>query len=122
MKKNYFLIFIIIVSISLIGCNKQVFDGSRTSNDKQFLLEYDILNDTKTHNIQLEEGDIIAVFIENISGRLDITVADVDGTEIYRGNNASSGKFNLTIPKTNTYTFIVIGKKAKGSVGFMVTE
>ncbi len=118
------LIIILIISIFAFGCNssKQVFDGSRTSNDNQFIFEYDILNDTKTHNMLLEEGAIVAVAIDNVSGRLDIIVAGSDGVEIYRGNNASSGEFKLIIPKTNTYNFSVTGKDAKGSVSFTVTD
>lgn len=49
-------------------------------------------------------------------------MTNVDGQEIYRGDNASSGKFSLKIPKTGTYKFAVTGSKAKSGVSFKVAE
>lgn len=47
-------------------------------------------------------------------------MANVEGQELYRGDNASSGKFSLKIPKRGTYK--VAGSKAKGGVSFKVAE
>ena len=119
--------FIVSILISLVlivaGCgNESVFDSSRSSNDKQFIMNYSTLNDIKTHEMKLKEGTIVNVIIRNESGRIDILVANVEGQEIYRGDNASSGKFSLKIPKTGTYKFSVAGSKAKGGVSFKVAE
>jgi hypothetical protein len=123
MKRSYLLIIAsLVVLIIAAGCTKQVFSGSFTGNDKQFIMDYSVLNCTKTHEIKLQEGTAINAIIENKSGRLSILVADANGEEIYRGDNAASGKFSLTIPKTETYKFSVTGSKAKGSVSFKVAE
>lgn len=66
------LIVLILISFILIvtGCAKEsVFDGSRTSNDIQFIMDYSILNDTMTHEMKLKEGTIVNVIIQNESGR-----------------------------------------------------
>lgn len=115
------LINIMILSC-LAGCAESTFDGSCTGNDVQFIMEYSVLNDTEYHEMKLERDEIIDVKIENTSGRIDILVADVEGNEIYRGNDAVTGKFKLTIPKSSTYKFTVSGKDAKGSVSFKVIE
>lgn len=122
MKKSSLLIIIFIFIMAITaGCDKQpTFDGSRTSNDVQFIMEYSVLNDTKTHEMELKQGSIIDVIIENKSGRLDIIVKSADGQEIYRGNNASSDKFSINIQKTGKYKFLVTGAKAKGSISFKV--
>lgn len=99
-----------------------MFDGSRTSNDVQFVMNCSVLNDTKTHEMRLEKDEIIDVAIESLSGRVDIIVEDSEGNEIYRGNDADSGKFQLIITETSTYKFTVTGRDAKGSVSFKVVS
>ena len=112
------MILSVLILVITTGCRKQVFSGSSTGNNGQFLLEYTILNSTKSHELKLEEGTSINVTIENKSGRIDILVADTNGEEIYKGNNPSSGKFSLKIPKTGTYKFSVTGSNAKGRISF----
>jgi hypothetical protein len=104
------------------GCGKQVFDGSSTGNDVQFVLDYTVLNCTKTHDMKLEKGTEVDVIIENTSGSLDILVTGSNGESIYKGDDADSGEFSIEIPEKDTYTFSVTGRKAKGSVSFKVAE
>lgn len=123
MKRFYQIIILgILIIVAASGCGRQVFNGSRTGNDKQFIMDYSVLNRTETHEMNLEQGSIVDVVIENNSGRVDILVTDADGQEIYRGDDASSSKFSLNIPKTGTYKFSVTGSKAKGSVSFKAAE
>ena len=116
------MILSVLILLIATGCTKQVFSGSSTGNEKQFLLDYSILNCTKTHHIKLEKGITIDVVIENKSGKLDVLVSDTNGEKIYKGNNPTSGKFSLVIPKTDTYKFSVTGSNAKGSVSFKVRD
>lgn len=122
MKKYYFIVFLMLILVVAAACGNQVFDGSRTGNDEQFLLDYYVLNCTKTHEINLEKGTTVNVEIENKSGHVDILVSDTEGEEIYRGDNEKSGKFSITIPNKDIYEFSVTGKNAKGSVHFRVAD
>lgn len=120
-------LFSIILLIGLIlnigtGCRKQVFNGNRIGNDKQFIMEYTVLNKTETHQMKLEKGAFIDVIIENESGRLDVLVVDENGEKLYRGDDALTGEFSLEIPKTAIYSFSITGNKAKGSVSFKVVD
>jgi len=110
--------FCLLASIAFAGCFHGMFIGTEIGNDEQFALAFSALNTTKTHHMRLEARDTVKVIVDKIAGRVDITVADNDGNEIYRGNNAFSGEFVLTIPKTSTYVFRVTGRHAKGSVTF----
>lgn len=112
----------LIFLITTTGCRRQVFSGISTGNEKQLVLEYSILNSTKTHDIKLEKGAIINVVIENKSGNLDIFVSDSNDEKIYKGDNVTSGKFSIKVPKTDTYKFSVKGSNAKGSVSFKVAD
>lgn len=122
MKKFSLLLVLIILILTATGCRKQVFDGSRTSNEKQFILDYAILSKSMTHEMELEQGAVIDVVIVNKSGQVDILVTDESGKELYRGDNASSSEFSIEIPEKGTYKFMVIGKKAKGGVSFILEE
>jgi hypothetical protein len=124
MIKRLSVLMILSVLIILItaGCRKQVFSGSSTGNEKQWLLEYSTLNCTKTHDIKLEKGATIDVVIENKSGNLDILVSDTNEEKIYKGDKATTGKFSLIIPKTDIYKFSVTGSNASGSVSFKATD
>lgn len=123
MKKLFFIIILFIATpIFTTGCKPQVFDGSSTGNDSQFIVEYSVLNTTKTHEMALEEGATVNVEIENVSGRVDILVTDSAGESIYKGDDASSGEFTIGIPKTDTYEFSVTGNKARGRVSFILVK
>ena len=122
MKKIF--IFLLIFFIS--GCADKnanaVFNGSKTANDNQFIMEYEILNTTYTEKLELKKNEVIKVEIVNDSGNLNISVIGESGEKVYKGNDISSSSFSLTIPKDDTYEFSVEGKKAKGSVSFKKEE
>ena len=120
MKAAKTLFVICVLLFVMAGCQRVEFDGSRVSDDTQFLLEYNVLNSTQTHEMALEQGERLHVQIEKESGRLDITVSDLDGKEIYKGNDADTSEFYLEIQQTGEYSFAVTGAEAKGSVSFVV--
>ena len=121
-KKFFIMILSISVLLIFMGCEKQIFNGSSTGNDEQFIINYSIMNCTKTHDMKLEKGANINVVIENKSGHLDIFIADSNGDKIYEGDDTASGKFSVEVPKADTYSFYVTGKNAKGSVSFKVAN
>jgi len=122
MKKFPLLVLAsILILIIITGCAKQDFNGSRTSNDEQFIIDYTVLNKTITHEMSIKQGTIIDVIIENKSGSIDILVTAVDGEKIYKGDKADSGEFSFEIPETGVYKFSVTGSNAKGSVSFKVS-
>lgn len=124
MKKLSLLIIsgVIICLMGTTACKKQVFSGSITGDETQFLMDYSILNSTKTHDIKLEKGTILNVVIENKAGNLDIFVSDSSGEKIYKGDNAASGNFSLEVNKTDIYIISVKGSNAKGSISFKVAD
>ncbi|NLZ49732.1 MAG: hypothetical protein GX895_13330 [Clostridiales bacterium] len=124
MKKGISLfIACILMIIFTTACSmEEIFNGSRTSNDQQFIMEYSIFTGSKTHEIQLEKGTIIDVNIKNTDGNLRVVISDADGEELYRGDNAETGTFSVETLKDSKYKFAVTGKKAKGGVSFKVRK
>ena len=121
-KFSKIMLLSISILIILIGCGKQTFDGSSTGNDEQFILDYSMMNCTKTNDMKLEKGANINVVIENKSGRLDILITDSDGEKVYKGDDVTSNEFSVGVPKTDTYKVSVTGKNAKGNVSFKVVK
>ena len=120
MKKIILIVCTLVFLISLTACGTK-FDGSRTGNDSEFIMEYSVLNTTDAQDLTIEAGDTISAKIVVDKGSLSIKIQK-DGEEpIYESNGISiSNEFDVEIDESGTYTVEVTGKKAKGSVSFMV--
>lgn len=110
------------VLTAVSGCAKPAFEGTRTADNKQFVLEYTMFTGEQTHELELQQGMFIDVSIQAESGRVDIVATGPDDKEIYKGNHASSGNFALEIQQTGTYKISVTGQKAAGGASFIVQE
>lgn len=111
----------ILIIVILISIN-QTFDGSRTGNDNQFLLDYKSLNKTMTHYIDLKQSDKLKCDVTHNKGELTISIDDMRGNNIYKNRNCKTDSFTITIQQTRKYVISVIGVDAKGSVHFVKSE
>ena len=120
MKKISLTVCTLISILVLTACGTK-FDGSRTGNDSEFIMEYSVLNTTDAQDLTIEAGDTISAKIVVDKGSLSIKIQK-DGEEpIYESNEIStSNEFDVEIDESGTYTVEVTGKKAKGSVSFIV--
>ncbi len=118
------LALIFLAQFVMYGCNvnNTEFEGTRISDETRFILEFDILNSTESHELALKVDDIIDVSIDLIKGELDISVTDVEGKSIYKADQASSNVFSLIISEDGIYTFKVTGRRASGRVSFTLRE
>lgn len=118
MKK--FIILLMILVMSIAGCTP-AFNGSRTGNESQFIMEYSAFNTTDSQKLVLEAEDSIDAKIVVDKGSLSIIIQQKDKEPIYESNNiSSSDNFDVAIEEGGTYTVTVAGEKAKGSVSFIV--
>ena len=103
----------------LSGCGgKSTFDGSRTSDETGFRMEYRILDKEESAEMKLTEGDRIQVHISHTSGNVDVIVGENGEELIYKGTEQENADFILTIPKTGCYHISVTGHRAKGEISF----
>jgi len=116
MKKLLIVMFALIVFVA--GCDNTTFTGSKTGNDEQFLVDFDVLNTTVDSKMQLTKGDKIKTDIDIKKGDVDIRVKNEKGKTAYQGNDVASCSFIFEIEETGTYTFYIKGSKAKGKVYF----
>lgn len=120
MKKIILIVCTLVFLISLTACGTK-FDGSRTGNDSEFIMEYSVLNTTDAQDLTIEAGDTISAKIVVDKGSLSIKIQKDGEKPIYESNGISaSNEFDVEIGESGTYTVEVTGKKAKGSVSFIV--
>ncbi len=122
MKKALLIVSMLAITIFLSACGTD-FDGSRIGNDNEFIMQYSVLNTTDMQELTVETGDTIHVNLVVKKGSLSIKIQK-DGEEpIYEDNGISaSNEFDVEIDESGTYTVEVTGKKAKGSVSFIVED
>ena len=107
------------ICLLLSGCGgKSTFDGSRTSDETGFRMEYSILDKEESAEMKLTEGDQIQVHISHTIGNVDVIVGQNGEEPIYKGTEQENADFILTVPKTGCYHVSVTGHRAKGEVSF----
>ena len=105
--------------ILLTGCGTgSVFDGSRVSDAYGFRMEYSILNQKESADLNLTEGDFLQVSLSHTEGYVDVIVQPEGKEPIYRGNGQQNADFVLEIVETGNYHISVSGHQAKGKITF----
>lgn len=119
--KRILLIFcasVLIISMSACGVD---FDGSRMGNENEFIMEYRVLNTTDTQELTAKAGDTIWAEITAKRGSLSIKIQKDGAEPVYERDGISvSNEFEVEVSEDGVYTVEVTGKRAKGSVHFVV--
>ena len=120
MKKITTFFSAMLLIISLSACSSD-FDGSRTGNDTQLIMEYTEFNTTDTQNLVVEAGNIIHAEIVVEDGHLSYKIQKDDEEPIAESEGIFfSVEYDFDVEESGTYTVTVIGENAKGSVKFVV--
>ena len=84
-------------------------------------MKYTAFNTTDSQDLLVEAGDKINAKIVIDGGHLSIKIQKGQEEPVYESENVFfSNDFDLDIEESGTYTVTVTGKKAKGSVRFVV--
>ena len=120
MKQITTIFSAMLLIISLSACSSD-FDGSRTGNDTQLIMEYTAFNTTDTQDFVVEAGDIIHVEIVIEDGLLSYKIQKDDDEPVAESESIFySSEFDVEAEESGTYTVTVTGEKAKGSIKFVV--
>ena len=120
MKKITTFFSAMLLIISLSACSSD-FDGSRTGNDTQLIMEYTEFNTTDTQDLVVEAGDIIHAEIVVEDGHLSYKIQKDDDEPIAESEGIFfSVEYDFDVEESGTYTVTVTGENAKGSVKFVV--
>ncbi len=120
MRRFGCVLFAVMCILYLLACRPE-FNGSRTGNDHELIMDFRILNKEDSQQFDLQGGDTIHAEIEVDSGTLAVTIGREDEEPIYENNEITADTvFDLTISEGGTYTVRVSGSEAKGGVRFSV--
>ena len=122
MRNGCYIICFFCAALCLTACagTGVKFDGSRTGNDSQLIMEYEMFDTTDSQTLVLQAGDSIHADITVDSGALSIIIQKDDDTSVYEGEGIlSSGSFDVVIEEDGEYTVTVTGEKTKGGVSFV---
>lgn len=120
MKKITTFFSAMLLIISLSACSSD-FDGSRTGNDTQLIMEYTEFNTTDTQNLVVEAGNIIHAEIVVEDGHLSYKIQKDDEEPIAESEGIFfSVEYDFDVEESGTNTVTVTGENAKGSVKFVV--
>lgn len=107
---------ILILTISFTACTSTKFNGSRTGNKNQLIMDYKVLNTTDLQELELEKGDIVNFEVVSTEGSVDILLQKGNEEPIYKNTKIPTSAFQVEIEDSGMYTVSITGKKAKGSV------
>lgn len=84
-------------------------------------MNYKVFNKTDSQDLIVEKGDTIHAEIIVEDGSLSFRIQREDEVPVYESEDVSfSDEFDIDIEESGTYTVLVTGEKAKGSVSFIV--
>lgn len=121
MKKT--IAFILLLTFTLLfdgtffARSTASFNGSRTGNESQLILDFKLLNTTDSQNLELSAGDMLKFEVVAESGSIDIRLQEASGGKVlYEGTDIPTSIFQSSIEESGSYTVFVTGRKASGSV------
>ena len=113
----YGLGVILLMAAMLVGCSSgAIFSGSKTGDENHFDIEFEVLNSSFTHDLELKEGESLEVTATKESGKISLRIQCGESDPVYQGDNLESTNFKVNINESGTYTITVSGQKAKGHV------
>ena len=122
MSVHYRVLPVVLAAVLLAGCRSATFNGSRTGNDSQLIMEYAVFNTTDSQTLELERGDRLLVEIVQEKGTLSLSIEGEGEESLYADENAQSGSFELEIPEDGSYQVTVSGEKARGRLSVVRLE
>ena len=118
MKKIFISGLIMATALSATACKSNVeFDGERTGNESEFILEYEMFKGSDSQDLKLQKGDSLEVDVLNDGGTLNLDIVKKDdGEPLYEGENLRTSYFEIKAPEDGIYEVTVEGEKAVGEV------
>lgn len=119
-KKSRLMVLLVAMFL-LVSCRLNTeFNGSRTGNDDQFIMSYDILNIEDHQELNLKKSDKVVGKIDNKSGEITVKILNEEKEEFLKESyTKETDQFTFEAPESGKYIFSVSGEKAKGKVSFV---
>lgn len=105
--------------IAFFGCTCERFDGNVTADENGVLLEYAVLDCSKSFTLTLNAGDALRVTSEQSRGSANITIGIPNKEPVYEGHEIKDFEFVLNITESGEYVITVTAHRASGKISFI---
>ena len=114
------ILFNMILVFTACGlCNKPAFVGNEIADTDFYDVDFEQMNSTYSHNIDMDAGESIKVKIIRKSGKISVQIYNEADQPAYKGDDVTDAEFEIQINEKGTYRLCVSGKDAKGHVIFL---
>ena len=100
----------------LMACGSKSLADSRTAGSDSYGLNVESMTGTDSYQMELQEGEVLAVHFETVRGSMCMEIQAPDGSSLYQGNGKGVTEFAVNIPESGTYSIFVEAHRAKGTV------
>ena len=97
----------------LMACGAKSLAGSRTAGSDSYGLNVESMTGTDSYQMELQEGEVLAVHFETVRGSMCMKIQAPDGSPLYQGNGKGVTEFTVNIPESGTYSILVKAHHAK---------
>lgn len=117
-RKVIMILSLIVLGITsfILWDNQKVFVGNIEKDSDAYILEFEKMNQTESHTLNLSKDDVLSVEYQIDQGQVDLTIGMEKEKAIYTGNEIDSGKFSVVVPEDGEYIISVKAKNAKGTI------
>ena len=91
------LFYMILVFTACGLCNKATFIGVETADTDFYDVDFEQMNSTHSHNIDMDAGESIEVKIIRKSGKISVQIYNEDDQPVYKGNDVTDAEFEIGI-------------------------
>ena len=116
------LLMVLETGLVLMACGTKSLADSRTAGSDSYGLNVESMTGTDSYQMELQEGEVLAVHFETVRGSMRMKLQAPDGSNAYTGNGTAATDFTLSISQSGTYTIAVTAVRAKGEIHIQVIE
>ena len=116
------LLIVLGTGLVLMACGSKSLADSRTAGSDSYGLNAESMTGTDSYQMELQEGEVLAVHFETVRGSMCMEIQAPDGSNAYTGNGTAATDFTLSISQSGTYTIAVTAVRAKGEIHIQVIK
>lgn len=110
------LLMVLGAGLVLMACSSKSLADNRTAGSDSYGLNAESMTGTDSYQMELQEGEVLAVHFETIRGSMCMEIQAPDGTPLYQGNGKGVTEFTVNISESGIYSIFVEAHRAKGII------
>lgn len=96
------LLIVLGTGLVLMACGSKSLADSRTAGSDSYGLNVESMTGTDSYQMELQEGEMLAVHFETVRGSMRMEIQAPDGSPLYQGNGKGVTEFTVNIPESGT--------------------